>query len=90
MRVARYLSGRIDRETSEEDRMLTVWAAEATRSSAYDGIILSDLETGIRSHHDHLRKVLPVLLHETEPRGVALAEANRAARRKHDYSLGQP
>ena len=88
-RLARYLSGRIDRETSEEDRMLTVWAAEATRSSAYDGIILSDLETGIRSHHDHLREVLPVLCQETEPRGVSLAEANRAARRRQGHALGQ-
>ncbi|MEM6618716.1 MAG: aromatic ring-hydroxylating dioxygenase subunit alpha, partial [Pseudomonadota bacterium] len=43
LRAARYLSGRIDRITGAEDQMLSIWAAEATRSSAYDGIILSDL-----------------------------------------------
>ena len=82
LRLARYLSGRIDRETSEEDRMLNVWAAEATRSSAFEGIILSDLEAGIRSHHDHLREVLPVLNLDAEPTGMSIAEANRAARKE--------
>ena len=46
MKAARYLSGRIDRDTADEDQMLMVWSCEATKSSAYDGVIFSDL--GIR------------------------------------------
>ena len=61
LRIARYLSGRIDRDTAKEDQMLTAWSCEATKSSAYSGIILSDLEYGVKTYHDHLRKIMPVL-----------------------------
>ncbi len=75
LRLARYLSGRIDRDAVEEDRMLTVWSCEAVKSSAYDGIILSDLEYRLRSFHDHLRKLVPVMaLDEEPPRGMLAAE----------------
>src|SRR5690606_24957300 len=67
LRAARWLSGRIDAATSEEDQQLTIWSCEATKSSAYDGIMLSDLEYGVRSYHDHLRGVLPVLNLEERP-----------------------
>lgn len=67
LRAARYLSGRIDAVTSEEDQQLTVWSCEATQSSGYDGIMLSDLEYGVRSYHDALREILPVLNHEERP-----------------------
>lgn len=68
MRAARYLSGRIDRITSKEDEQLIEWCWEAAFSSAYDGVILSDLENGVRSYHDELRKIFPVLDHdEPEP-----------------------
>ncbi|MEO9575621.1 MAG: aromatic ring-hydroxylating dioxygenase subunit alpha [Tateyamaria sp.] len=59
-RAARYLSARIDRETVDEDIQLTIWSNEAMASSAFEGFYLSDLEYGVRSHHDHLRRVLPV------------------------------
>jgi phenylpropionate dioxygenase-like ring-hydroxylating dioxygenase large terminal subunit len=61
MKAARYLSGRIDRDTAEEDQMLMVWSCEATKSSAYDGVIFSDLEYGVKTYHDHLRQLLPVM-----------------------------
>ena len=61
LKIARYLSGRIDRDTAKEDQMLTVWSCEATKSSAYSGVILSDLEYGVKTYHDHLRKIMPVL-----------------------------
>ena len=61
MRVARYLSGRIDRITTKEDEQLIEWCWEATFSSGYDGVILSDLELGVRSYHDALRRFFPVL-----------------------------
>ncbi|UWQ32341.1 aromatic ring-hydroxylating dioxygenase subunit alpha [Leisingera sp. M527] len=64
LRAARYLSGRIDRITSKEDEQLIEWCWEAAFSSGYDGVILSDLEHGVRSYHDELRKLFPVLQHD--------------------------
>ena len=61
------MSGRIDRDTAKEDQMLTVWSCEATKSSAYSGIILSDLEYGVKTYHDHLRTLMPVLKLQKEP-----------------------
>lgn len=76
MRAARYLSGRIDTITAEEDQMLTIWSCEAALSSGYDGILLSDLEYGVKSHHDHLRALLPVLTLEEPPEPGTMAEVN--------------
>ena len=67
LRLARYLSGRIDGQTGKEDQMLCVWSCEATLSSGYDGIILSDLEYGLKTFHDHLRAVIPVMSCNEEP-----------------------
>src|SRR3546814_19415895 len=61
MRLARYLSTRIDRDTQKEDVQLTIWSCEAAKSSGFDGILLSDLEYGVRSFHDRLREMLTVL-----------------------------
>jgi carnitine monooxygenase subunit len=60
-RLARYLAYRIDRETSVEDRQLSIWSNESMKSSAFEGFHLSDLEYGVRLHHDGLRRILPVL-----------------------------
>jgi phenylpropionate dioxygenase-like ring-hydroxylating dioxygenase large terminal subunit len=78
MRAARYLSGRIDNDTVAEDQLLTIWSCEATRSSGYDGIILSDLEYGVRTYHDHLREALPVVNLEAEPEPGTVAAHNVA------------
>jgi len=78
MRLARYLSGRIDKVTAAEDQMLTIWACEATQSSGYDGVILSDLEYGVRTHHDHLRALLPVVNLDDEPEAGSVATLNEA------------
>ncbi len=59
-RLARYLALRIDRDTLAEDVQLTEWSNEAMSSSAFEGFYLSELEYGIRSHHDIIRKLLPV------------------------------
>ena len=61
MRLSRYLSMRIDRLTSKEDEQLIQWSWEAAFSNAYDGVILSDLEYGVKSYHDQLRKFFPIL-----------------------------
>ncbi|MFZ5710762.1 MAG: aromatic ring-hydroxylating oxygenase subunit alpha [Pseudomonadota bacterium] len=75
-RLARYLATRIDRETSAEDRQLSVWSNESMKSSAFEGFHLSDLEYGVRAHHDGLRRLLPVLNAQTAPSEQALASVN--------------
>ena len=42
--MARKLSGRIDAITAIEDMQLMQWSYEAMQSSAFDGLMLSDLE----------------------------------------------
>jgi phenylpropionate dioxygenase-like ring-hydroxylating dioxygenase large terminal subunit len=66
-RIARYLAYRIDRATSQEDQQLSIWSNESMKSSAFEGFHLSDLEYGVRRHHDRLRAILPVLRLETPP-----------------------
>ncbi|WP_371225593.1 aromatic ring-hydroxylating oxygenase subunit alpha [Roseovarius sp. 2305UL8-3] len=73
MRLARYLSGRIDRITSDEDVQLIKWTWEAAFSSGYDGIVLSDLEYGVKTYHDALRNLFPVLSEEEPPEGQLAA-----------------
>lgn len=77
MRAARYLSGRIDGLTADEDLQLTKWTDEAPESSGFDGIILSDLEYGVRSHHDQLRALMPVFNDTVAPPAGTLAARNR-------------
>ena len=66
-RAARYLGSRIDRETVEEDIQLTIWSNEAMASDTFEGFFLSDLEYGVRTHHDHLRAQLPIYTVEENP-----------------------
>lgn len=77
-RAARYLASRIDRDTTAEDVQLTIWSNESMLSRAFEGFFLSDLEYGVRTHHDHLRKVLPVLDQETAPPEEEMAALNAA------------
>ncbi len=65
--AARYLAFRIDRDTMAEDVQLSEWSNESMLSEAFDGFYLSDLEYGVRSHHDHLRSLLPILNLATAP-----------------------
>ena len=66
-RLARYLAMRIDRDTSTEDQQLSIWSNESMRSSAFEGFHLSDLEYGLRRHHDGLRQLVPVMRLKTAP-----------------------
>lgn len=77
MRLARYLSMRIDRLTSKEDEQLIEWTWEAAFSSGYDGVVLSDLEYGVKTYHDALRHLFPVLSSDEPPAGT-LARQNAA------------
>ena len=76
LRLARYLSSRIDKATSKEDIQLTIWSCEAAKSSGFDGIMLSDLEYGVRSFHDRLRDLLPVMRRDSEPAAGSLGRVN--------------
>lgn len=74
-RVARYLSARIDRTTTEEDHMLTVWSYEATKSVGFSGVLLSDLEHGLKSFHDALKARIPELSAADPPNNFGPAPA---------------
>jgi phenylpropionate dioxygenase-like ring-hydroxylating dioxygenase large terminal subunit len=74
--AARYLSYRIDRDTMNEDVQLTVWSNESMLSKSFNGFYLSDLEYGVRTHHDHLRRMLPVLNLESAPDEGEMAGVN--------------
>lgn len=76
MTAARYLSARIDNDTSAEDIQLTVWSNEAAHSSGFQGFILSDLEYGVKQHHDQLRAVIPVLEQSEAPERGNLTSIN--------------
>jgi phenylpropionate dioxygenase-like ring-hydroxylating dioxygenase large terminal subunit len=80
-RLARYLAMRIDRDTQAEDVQLTVWSNEAMASKNFGTFYLSDLEYGVRTHHDHLRAVLPVMTLETAPHETEIAAVNAAMRK---------
>src|SRR5690606_29725480 len=76
--AARYLAYRIDRDTMEEDVQLSVWSNESMLSQSFSGFHLSDLEYGVRTHHDHLRELVPVLNLETAPDEKDMAHLNAA------------
>jgi hypothetical protein len=67
---------RIDRDTSAEDQQLSIWSNESMKSSAFEGFHLSDLEWGLRRHHDGLRRLLPVMTLETPPNEARMTERN--------------
>jgi phenylpropionate dioxygenase-like ring-hydroxylating dioxygenase large terminal subunit len=75
-RLSRYLAYRIDRDTIAEDVQLTIWSNESMQSKAFPGFHLSDLEYGVRTHHDHVRATLPVTTLEEAPEEGAIAAVN--------------
>ena len=77
-RVARYLAYRIDRDTSIEDQQLSIWSNESMRSQAFEGFHLSDLEYGLKRHHDGLRALMPVLNLAKPPPEHEIAQINDA------------
>jgi phenylpropionate dioxygenase-like ring-hydroxylating dioxygenase large terminal subunit len=90
LRAARYLAARIDRETFREDQQLTIWSNEAMKSEAFEGFHLSDLEYGVRNHHDQLRRLLPVMTVDQAPAEARLHELNAEIRAKLAGSTVSP
>ena len=76
-RVARYLGNRIDNHAIDEDVQLTIWSNESMDSKAFEDFYLSDLEYGVKSHHDHLRKIIPILNSLKEPKDNSIFELNK-------------
>ncbi len=77
-KLARYLARRIDRETYLEDIQLAIWSNESMKSSAFEDFHLSDLECGVKSHHDHIRAALPVVNLRDRPGEDQVAGLNAA------------
>lgn len=75
-RLSRYLAARIDRATSKEDIQLSIWSNEAMKSCGFDGFHLSDLEKTVRSHHDLLRNLFPVMNRAEAPPEADIARFN--------------
>jgi carnitine monooxygenase subunit len=46
------------------------------KSSAFEGFHLSDLEYGVRNHHDGLRSVMPVMTLADAPAEAEIARVN--------------
>ena len=80
MQKARELNRDINDDVGNEDVRLVEWAAEGMRSSAFDGVLLSDLELGIGSFQNQLREVLPVVTLNQEPEAGSLQEVNERLR----------
>lgn len=78
MRASRYLAQRIDRVTADEDTQLIHWSCEAMESSAFDDIILSDLEHNVRGYHDAFRDAVPVMRLKSAPEPNTVATINAA------------
>ncbi len=76
MQRARELNRAINMDVGNEDVDLVKWAAEGMRSSAFDGVILSDLELNVASYQNRLRKLLPVVRLDEAPAPGTLADVN--------------
>jgi phenylpropionate dioxygenase-like ring-hydroxylating dioxygenase large terminal subunit len=76
MQKARDLNRDINMDVGDEDIRLIRWAAEGMRSSAFDGVMLSDLELGVASFQNQLRELLPVVNLSEAPEEGSLKAAN--------------
>ena len=51
-------------------------------AKSFEGFFLSDLEYGIKSHHDHLRKIIPILSLNKEPDTNTVYNLNKEMKAK--------
>ncbi len=82
MLKARELNRDINMDVGSEDIQLIRWAAEGMRSSAFDGVMLSDLELVVGSFQNQLREVLPVVKLDQEPATGSMQQVNENMRAK--------
>jgi phenylpropionate dioxygenase-like ring-hydroxylating dioxygenase large terminal subunit len=76
MRRARELNRDINMDVGDEDIRLIKWAAEGMRSSAFDTVMLSDLELSVASFQNRLRELLPVMALAQAPDAGSLKATN--------------
>ena len=55
---------------------MSIWSNESMKSQAFEGFHLSDLEYGVRRHHDGLRRLLSVIQQLTPPKENKIAVIN--------------
>ncbi|MCZ6796944.1 MAG: aromatic ring-hydroxylating dioxygenase subunit alpha [Gammaproteobacteria bacterium] len=77
MESARQYNREINMGVGEEDVQLVKWAAEGQRSSAFDQVLLSDLELGVCAFQNRLRELIPVVALDTAPETGSLKSANQ-------------
>ncbi len=77
MQKARALNREINMAVGNEDVQLIKWAAEGMRSSAFDEVLLSDLELGICSFQNQLRDLIPVVGLDQAPESGNLKQVNQ-------------
>ncbi len=77
MQKARALSSEINNNTGEEDIKLVKWAAQGMESSAFDEVLLSDLEIGICAFQNQLRELIPVMALDQAPERGSLKQVNQ-------------
>ena len=67
MKLINKLNNRIDKYTAREDMDATRWTYEATYSTGYKGVYLSELERNVHAYHEKMRELMPILRLEKEP-----------------------
>ena len=77
MQKARELNRDINMDVGDEDIQLIEWAAAGMRSSAFDEVLLSDLELGVGSFQNQLREVLPVVSLDEAPAEGSMKQVNQ-------------
>jgi phenylpropionate dioxygenase-like ring-hydroxylating dioxygenase large terminal subunit len=77
MESARQYNRQINMAVGQEDVELVKWAAEGQRSSAFDEVILSDLELAICAFQNRLRELIPVVSLDQAPATGNLRAANQ-------------
>jgi phenylpropionate dioxygenase-like ring-hydroxylating dioxygenase large terminal subunit len=71
MRIARYLSDRINRQVNREDRWLCERVQKGLASSSYQPGPLSTIETWMLEFHELLRERIPEVRLERAPEKFA-------------------
>jgi phenylpropionate dioxygenase-like ring-hydroxylating dioxygenase large terminal subunit len=77
MESARQYNREINMTVGQEDVELVKWAAEGQRSSAFDEVILSDLELAIGAFQNRLRELIPVVSLDQAPEAGKLKVVNQ-------------
>ena len=86
MQKARAFNRKINMAVGDEDVQLVKWAAEGMRSSAFEEIILSDLELGICAFQNQLRESIPVVNLDQPPDPGTLKQVNRQLVRQSKFN----